>query len=151
MLLRKNKIINIKVDDKKIVNKINNEIISSNFKKTNSNNSLVVGEGVNIEGSIKSKDEVIIQGKVEADVDAKKIVIGKNGELQGNIKTIILEVEGKAKGEIEVENLIKIFSTGIIDGKLSYQKLEVKEGGQIKGDLSTKEFKQEEFSDWKPI
>ena len=61
----------------------------------------------------------------------------RTGEVVGSVKANLFKVEGKAKGEIEVESIIKILSSGSIDGKISYKKLEVQEGGSIKGEINT--------------
>ena len=151
-LLRKHKIFNLKPSQNESdVNKNMEDSSSKIFKESKDKSSLVVGSGVTISGSIVAKEEVIIIGKVEADVEAKKIIVGTNGQINGKIKTCILEVEGKVDGEIDVENIIKIFSSGKVQGKISYEKLEVQEGGCIKGELTLKEMKQEEFKDWEPI
>ena len=138
-MLRKNKVFNLdyltKFEDSNIKNK--NKFSSTENLNVSENSSLLVGQGVTINGSIKAKNEVIIEGKVEADVEAKSIHIGKTGEVVGSVKANLFKVEGKAKGEIEVESIIKILSSGSIDGKISYKKLEVQEGGSIKGEINT--------------
>ena len=63
--------------------------------------------------------------------------------LQGKIKTNVFEISGKVGGEIEVENFVKVLSTGILEGKISYQNLQVMEGGCIKGELIAKEQSQD--------
>ena len=140
MMLRKNKIFNIENPVKKKEGEIIEHINPSN---NNEDNSLVVGENVTITGNIDAKNEVKILGKVEADVNAKKIIVGKSGNLQGKIKTNVFEISGKVGGEIEVENFVKVLSTGILEGKISYQNLRVMEGGCIKGELIAKEQSQD--------
>mgnify|MGYP006125636067 CR=1 FL=1 len=149
VLLRKHKIFNL--DNSLDESKNEKDYSSKELKEKKEKSSLVVGSGVTINGSIVAKEEVVIIGKVEADVEAKKIIVGSNGEINGKIKTSILEIEGKVNGEIDVENTIKIMASGKIEGKISYQKLEVQEGGTVKGELIIKEMKQEEFKDWKSL
>lgn len=149
VLLRKHKIFNL--DNSLDESKNEKDYSSKELKEKKEKSSLVVGSGVTINGSIVAKEEVVIIGKVEADVEAKKIIVGSNGEINGKIKTSILEIEGKVNGEIDVENTIKIMASGKIEGKISYQKLEVQEGGTVKGELIIKEMKQEEFKDWESL
>ena len=150
MLLRKNKIFNLQSNKKNGSNEDTKHTFPSSSKSQHEddNSSLIVGESVTIQGSIIAKNEIKIYGKVKSNVEAKKIFIGKNGSIEGSIKSNSLEIEGKAKGEIDIDDLITIFSSGKIEGKISYQKINAQEGANIKGELILKENKQEDLKDF---
>ena len=153
-MLRKNKVFNfdyINVENKSESLEKNKFKTIKTIDQSENNSSLIVGKNVTINGSIKASNEVIIEGKVEADVEAKAIHIGKNGEINGNIKANIFKVEGKAKGKIEVENIIKLLSSGVIDGQVYYRKLEVEEGGSIKGEISIYDEEIKKSDNWESI
>ena len=148
IMLRRNKLFNLEPAHNELDRLKNKDSFPSTKKsELDDNSSLIVGMGVTITGSIKAKNEIKIYGKVQADVEAKKIFIGNNGEIIGKIKTNTLQVEGRAKGEIRVDSLLKILSTGSIDGKITYEKLEVQQGGNIKGELIAKENSQQDFKE----
>ncbi len=66
---------------------------------------------------------------------AEKIVIGKTGKVTGNIKAQSAQVMGSLSGDVTVSNTLTIHSEGSIAGKVAYKMLDIKLGGQIKGDI----------------
>ena len=119
----------------------------------NSASSLQIGNGVTITGSIKADNEVTIQGTLDGDVDCHYLIVSKSGNIKGKIKTEIMTIEGKSDGEITVNNLLQIKSTGSVSGKVFYGKIQVEDGGKLIGEINyrDKENKQEEFKDWKSL
>ena len=122
---------------------------------TNSMSSLLIGNGVSITGSIKADNEVTIQGALDGDVDCHYLMVSKSGNIKGKVKTETMTIEGKTEGEITVNNLLQIKSTGSINGKVIYGKIEVEDGGKLIGEINycdkDKDNKQEEFKDWKAL
>ena len=80
-------------------------------------------------------------------------MVGKSGCVKGKIKTDSLSVEGNIEGELIVKRLLKLMSSGMISGKISYGSLQIHEGGKLMGELDYKDNQvlQEEFKDWMPI
>ena len=129
--------------------------LSDNKAKTplNSSSSLQIGNGVTITGSIKADNEVSIQGTLDGDVDCHCLIVSKSGNIKGKIKTETMTIEGKSDGEITVNDLLQIKSTGSVSGKVFYGKIQVEDGGKLIGEINyrDKENKQEEFKDWKAL
>ena len=122
-------------------------------KPINSESSLQIGNGVTITGSIKSDNEVTIQGALDGDVDCHCLIVSKSGNIKGKIKTETMTIEGKSDGEITINDLLQIKSTGSVSGKVFYGKIQVEDGGKLIGEINyrDKEHKQEEFKDWKAL
>ena len=122
-------------------------------KPINSASSLQIGNGVTITGSIKADNEVTIQGTLDGDVDCHCLIVSKSGNIKGKIKTETMTIEGKSDGEITVNDLLQIKSTGSVSGKVIYGKIQVEDGGKLIGEINyrDKEHKQEEFKDWKAL
>ena len=130
------------------------EVTDDKVKKPiNSASSLQIGNGVTITGSIKADNEVTIQGTLEGDVDCHCLIVSKSGNIKGKIKTETMTIEGKSDGEIIVNDLLQIKSTGSVSGKVFYGKIQVEDGGKLIGEINyrDKENKQEEFKDWKAL
>jgi cytoskeletal protein CcmA (bactofilin family) len=119
----------------------------------NSNNSLMIGEGVSITGTIKSNNEVTVQGNIEGDIECNSVTINKSGNVKGKIKTEMMVVEGKAEGEMNVNNVLNIKSNGNVNGKVFYGEIQIDEGGKISGEINhrDKDNKQEEFKGLKSL
>ena len=106
---------------------------------TNSQNSLMIGQGVMITGTIKAENEVIIQGNIDGDIDCNNITIIKGGVVKGKIKTENMNVEGKIEGEFEINSILHIKNQGIVSGKISYGNIQIDEGGKLVGDINSNE------------
>ena len=140
--------------NKKISDTVESKPLSNDIIKTiKPSTTLIIGEGANINGTIKENHEISIQGTVEGDIECKDLIVGKSGTLKGKIKTDSLSVEGNIEGELTVKGLLKLMSSGMVSGKVSYGSLQIHEGGKLMGELNYKDKKilQEEFKDWKTI
>ena len=145
-----------KVESKFIEPKVHN-IIKHNSESlkevNNSKHNLMIGEGVTINGNIKSDNEVIIQGSVEGDIQCNSITIDNSGNLKGKIKAENMTVKGKVEGEININNLLEIKSKGNASGKIFYGGIQIDEEGKLAGEINFKDSnnKQDEFKDWKSL
>ena len=143
--------------NKKIINVTEEKTPPQDFietvKEIKNNSALIIGDGANINGIIKEKNEISIQGTVEGDIECKVLMVGKSGIVKGKIKTDSLSVEGNIEGELTVKGLIKLMSSGTVSGKISYGSLQINEGGKLVGELDYKDKKvlQEEFRDMKTL
>jgi len=119
----------------------------------NHESSMLIGEGVSITGTIKSENEVTIQGTIDGDVDCHTVVVSKTGNIKGKFKAEIMKVEGKVEGEININNLLHIRSKGSVSGKVFYGSIQIDDGGKLLGEINfrDKNNKQEEFKDWKTL
>ena len=64
-----------------------------------------------------------------------------------------MTVEGKAEGEMKVNDVLNIKSQGNVNGKIFYGKIQIDEGGKLSGEINhhDKDIKQKEFKDLKPL
>ena len=86
----------------------------------NSASSLQIGNGVTITGTIKADNEVTIEGTLDGDVDCHCLIVSKSGNIKGKVKTETMTIDGKAEGEITINDLLQIKSTGSVNGKVIY-------------------------------
>src|SRR5438094_8432061 len=63
----------------------------------------VLSSDVEIKGSIKFQKELLIDGKVEGEINSDGVLtIGENADIRGEIKTKSITVYGKVQGNITV-------------------------------------------------
>ncbi len=111
------------------------------FDKSKKNNSLptssnlnVMGEGTVIEGNLKSKGDIRIDGLVKGDIHTEsKFVLGEKGKVEGNIMANSCDVSGEVKGNVSTTELLFIKQAGTIHGDIKTDKLIVESGGQFNG------------------
>ena len=63
------------------------DLLSRNRETKHNKEVSVIGSELRIQGNLISRGEVHINGTIEGDVTATKIVIGKNGIVTGKIQT----------------------------------------------------------------
>ena len=61
--------------------------------------------------------------------------MGNTGRLRGKISANTTEVNGIIKGTIKVSETLIIYEQGSVSGKIEYCNLEIKQGGNIVGDV----------------
>ena len=101
----------------------------------NKKDSLLVGENVNITGNITVLGAVHIYGNVNGEITAQEIHIGETGKVNGEIKASLADIKGEASNSIQVKDALIIRSTGKVSGTISYQSLEIEQGGMIEGKI----------------
>ena len=88
----------------------------------------ILSSGLEIIGSIRFSNDMIIDGKIEGEITADKgrVTIGENAIITGDVTA----------GEVKVY--------GRVDGKITAQRCELKDKSRINGDIKSKVFAMEE-------
>jgi len=66
------------------------------------------------------------------------VVIGKNGNLKGELKADKVVVNGFFEGELEADSL-EILTGGIVSGNITIKELAIENGGKFNGSSKIKE------------
>ena len=118
------------------------------FRPTKGSAKVVIGNGVKIKGAITDADEVQIDGQADVTMKTDNLVVGGTGELKGTITSHNADVWGKLDGELKVSGTLTVQEQGSISGNIEYQNIQIKLGGQIKGDVKVSE-KVKKITDFK--
>jgi cytoskeletal protein CcmA (bactofilin family) len=88
----------------------------------------VLSNGIEITGSIRFTNDMIIDGKINGEImsDKGRVTIGENAAVTGDITA----------GEVKVY--------GKVEGKITSQRCELKDKSRINGDIKSKVFSMEE-------
>ena len=79
----------------------------------------VLSSDVEIKGSIKFQKELLIDGKVEGEINSDGVLtIGENADIRGEIKTKSITVYGKVQGNIIVGERCELKSRCTLQGDL---------------------------------
>ena len=96
----------------------------------NSDRSSVVSEETHIRGHISSPGSVYINGRLDGDIRAEKIVIGRHGVVSGNCRSRGMSIAGRVCGDLLCEQL-QVFGTGVIDGNIQCVQMDVSAGAEL--------------------
>ena len=119
--------------DKK--NENNTKTVADVFRPAKGSAKVVIGHGVSITGEIKKADEVQIDGEADVTMKTDNLVVGVTGECKGDVETHNADVWGAFDGDIKASGTLTIQEQGKVSGKIEYQNLQIKLGGQISGDI----------------
>lgn len=88
----------------------------------------VLSSGIEITGSIRFSNDMIIDGKIDGEItsDKGRVTIGENAVIKGDVTA----------GEVKVY--------GKVEGKITSQRCELKDKSRINGDIKSKVFSMEE-------
>jgi len=88
----------------------------------------VLSNGIEITGSIRFTNDMIIDGKINGEImsDKGRVTIGENAAIVGDITA----------GEVKIY--------GKVEGKITSQRCELKDKSWINGDIKSKVFSMEE-------
>ena len=97
---------------------------------------LIVGREIELSGNISACDRLIIEGRVEAELEeCREIEIATTGTFQGTASIETAEVSGTFDGSLTVRDILIVRSTGRVTGSIRFGKLEVERGGEIVGEI----------------
>lgn len=119
-------------------NNTNKKSSAANVNSKTTGNNLpsinMVSEGTHVKGTLKTKNDIRIAGKLEGEAEAKgKLIIASTGVVDGDIEAVDADIAGKLLGEIHVSNKLILRQSAIVDGDIYTKSLLVEEGAQING------------------
>ena len=105
------------------------------FRPAKGDAKVVIGNGVTITGEIKKADEVQIDGEADVTMKTDNVVIGTTGKCKGNIETHNADIWGSFDGDLKASGTLTIQEDGVATGTIEYQKMQIKLGGKLSGDI----------------
>jgi len=99
----------------------------------------VLGADIIFTGDIKGDSIIRIDGKVEGNVSLKQgIVLGEKAHIKGDISSDYVVIYGNVAGNITCKELL-VRKSGIINGDIQTESLEIEMGGKYNGKLTMAE------------
>ncbi len=94
----------------------------------------IIGTGMRVVGDITADGVVKIEGTVVGTVRAgRQVLVGKGGEVEGDVITREAIIGGEVRGSVRAEERIEIQTSSVVHGDLTSRRLFVQEGGEING------------------
>ena len=102
--------------------------------KSNANSLSIITEGIDFVGEISTEGDIHIDGNMKGTIKANEVVIGPNGNFDGEIISDKLKISGLIKGKFTIKHLF-VKKDGLLQGKAKYEVIVVETGGKIQGEL----------------
>jgi cytoskeletal protein CcmA (bactofilin family) len=101
-------------------------------RKTARSPSSVIGAGLTITGNLDCKGELQIDGKVEGDIHAERIIIGQGANTTGNLVAEEVQVRGGVQGSIR-GNAVEFQSSSRVEADVFHKSLTIEQGAFFEG------------------
>jgi cytoskeletal protein CcmA (bactofilin family) len=98
----------------------------------------IIGPGMSIVGDLSTDGTVRIEGRVEGRIRAgKAVVLGKGGEVVGDIITQDAVIGGRVEGTLVAESRLELQATAEVEGEIHAraQHLQLTEGARFNGQI----------------
>ena len=113
----------------------------------NSASCCILEKDSSFKGEFKSECDFRVDGNFEGSIETNgKVVIGKNGRIEGTVVCFSADIEGSITGTLHVEDLLSIRSTGEVTGDVVISKLVVESGAIFNAKSSMKDENAEDSS-----
>ena len=112
---------------------------NESMKRTENNNSVVniIGQGTSILGDINSNGDIRIDGTLKGSIKTEgKVVLGKEGVVEGDVMCQNADISGIIKAKITVSNLLSLKETAKLNGDIVTNKLSIEPGAEFTGSCS---------------
>ena len=84
-------------------------------------------------GQLKFSGAVSIDGEVEGELVAERIVVHEGGVVNATVEGNTVVIAGTVKGDINAHDELEILPTGVVHGSVSAPAITVRRGGQVEG------------------
>jgi cytoskeletal protein CcmA (bactofilin family) len=97
----------------------------------------MIGAGTVITGDIQSKGDIRVDGTLKGSINTSgKVVLGKDGVIEGDVVCTDADVSGTIKAKISVTQLLSLKSTAKLNGDIITNKLSIEPGASFTGSCS---------------
>ncbi len=101
-----------------------------------SQGTLTVGRGIEVKGGIQSCERLVVEGRVEASLNARSLEVNEGGVYKGTAGVDNAEISGNFDGELTVQDHLLITDSGQVSGKIRYGRITIATGGAISGNIT---------------
>jgi cytoskeletal protein CcmA (bactofilin family) len=96
----------------------------------------IIAHGMTVVGDINSNGVVKVEGRVEGSIrSARQVLIGRQGEVKGDVETREAVVGGRVEGRITALERVEVQGTAAVHGDIHTKTIVVLEGGRINGSV----------------
>ena len=109
-------------------------MLKKQTEQTNTKISSIIGADMVVEGNIKAKDTIRVEGGVTGNVETEvALIISATGRVKGNVKGSSIVIGGVLEGDLVSNGKTEVISTGKVIGNMHTKSLIVDENAVFQG------------------
>ena len=91
-----------------------------------------ISAALKVTGQLESDEDIQVDGHIEGDIKARKVIIGAGATVKGTVSGQDVELSGTVTGKVEAASVVLSKSARII-GDVVHQTLQIEKGAYIDG------------------
>ena len=96
-----------------------------------------IGAGTVVTGDVQSKGDIRVDGSLKGSLNTSgKVVLGKEGVIEGDVLCNSADISGTIKAKITVSQLLSLKATAKLNGDIITNKLSIQPGASFSGSCS---------------
>ena len=96
-----------------------------------------IGAGTIVTGDVQSKGDIRVDGSLKGSLNTSgKVVLGKEGVIEGDVLCNSADISGTIKAKITVSQLLSLKATAKLNGDIITNKLSIEPGASFSGSCS---------------
>ena len=101
----------------------------------------IIGEQISIEGTIKGKGDLVIEGTVKGSIEVAghHLTIGTKGQVESEILADNVTISGKLKGNVNAKGTVEITRNADFEGEIKASSLSVQDGANLKAGIELRQ------------
>ncbi len=94
----------------------------------------VIGDQISIEGAIRGKEDLLIEGSVKGSIEVKAhhLTVGVKGQVEAEILAANVTVSGKLAGNVNATGRVEITREADFNGEIKTKSISVEDGAYLK-------------------
>lgn len=102
-----------------------------------------IGPTIVIKGKLKSDEDLIVRGRIEAEIQSTKaLFIENSGIVKANVRVKSAKISGVVVGNITAEEKVEIAADGRVVGDLMAPRIIISDGAAFRGRIDMQTFEE---------
>ena len=94
----------------------------------------VIGKGTEFKGTLKDKDSICIDGKIEGKIQVEgNVIVGEDAIVKADIQAKSISIGGKVIGNVDCQGKVELFPSGGLEGNVKAHGLIIPKGAFFNG------------------
>jgi cytoskeletal protein CcmA (bactofilin family) len=113
---------------------IDSSFVPGARQSTPSDEKTIIGEQISIEGSIRGKENLLIEGSMKGTIELEEhqVIVGSKGKVEAEIHAKDVTISGRMTGNILALGKVEITRAAEFNGEIKARRISVEDGAYIK-------------------